>query len=199
MKLFSSDDNAVKIGGKRVPYSLLGAAAAILGAFLIWKFNQAGGISLGQASPDLSALTDSLGGGGAGVDLGAGANDLLGRGTSIPVPVYSLGTPDPIWGQPVYAAAMPMPAIGGVISDVFHTSYWSSPGTLSTVAAFQPIAPQLGGLLPGVLTPAKPAAAPVSVAPYVGGLLPGILSAPTPAPAPYVLPAPTPSASGRSL
>ena len=66
MKLLKSDDNAVSIGGKRVPYSLLGAGAAILGAFLIWKFNQAGGLQLGQQSPDLASLGD---GGGGGTDL----------------------------------------------------------------------------------------------------------------------------------
>ena len=58
MKGFAFKDNAAVIAGHRVPYSLLGAAAAILGAFLIWKFNKAGGLGLGSApaSTDLSTL-----------------------------------------------------------------------------------------------------------------------------------------------
>lgn len=61
------------------------------------------------------------------------------------------------------------------------------PGQLGTVAAFAPIAPQLGGLLPGILTPAKPlvptregtlatTTAFAPIAPRLGGLLPGVLT-----------------------
>lgn len=95
MKLLNFGDNAATIGGKHVPYSLLGALAAILGAFLIWKFNQNGGLQLGQQSPDLADL-----GGGGGVDL-SGLSDSL--TPSVPtIPVYGLGYPAPLVG-PAYA------------------------------------------------------------------------------------------------
>jgi hypothetical protein len=203
MKLFSSDDNAVKIGGKRVPYSLLGAAAAILGAFLIWKFNQAGGLHLGQASPDLSGLTDVLGGsggGGAGVDLGtSSANDLLGTGSSIPIySGYSYGAPM-VYGSPVYASAPVGPAPSGGPIATFNP--------YSSIAAAAPIgAPNISTRM--TYAPPAPAPTPVGTAvASVGGYLAASATkaavaagafAKNPPSAP-VSTTPTPSASGRSL
>jgi hypothetical protein len=202
MKLFSSDDNAVKIGGKRVPYSLLGAAAAILGAFLIWKFNQAGGLHLGQASPDLSGLTDALGGsggGGAGVDLGtSSASDLLGTGSSIPIySGYSYGAPM-VFGSPVYVSAAVGPAPSGGPIATFNP--------YSSIAAAAPIgAPNISTRT--TYAPPAPAPTPVGTAvASVGGYLAASATkaavaagafAKNPPSAPVSTP--TPSSSGRSL
>jgi len=68
-KLLGND--TINIAGHKVPYALLGALAAILGAFLIWKFNQSGGVAVGAtpitATPDLTgagvsgSVTDLMG------------------------------------------------------------------------------------------------------------------------------------------
>jgi len=49
------------VAGHKVPWTALGALAAILGAFLIWKFNQAGGVSAG-AVPSGSQPSIDMGG-----------------------------------------------------------------------------------------------------------------------------------------
>lgn len=114
MKGFAFKDNAAVIAGHRVPYSLLGAAAAILGAFLVWKFNQAGGLGLGSApaSTDLSTLlgnaytpTDfTVPPGSTGGFAGGGSYP------SSPVPSYVAPTIDygpassSFYAAPVYAA-----------------------------------------------------------------------------------------------
>ena len=59
MKVFSG--TGLNLAGHKVPWTALGALAAILGAFLIWKFNQAGGVSAG-AAPSGSQPSIDMGG-----------------------------------------------------------------------------------------------------------------------------------------
>jgi hypothetical protein len=191
MKAFNFGANVATIGGKKVPYSLLGAAAAILGAVLIWmQFRNNGGISLGGASPDLSGLTDATGGGGGGgVDLSGAVPDLGPLPSSpgyysTPIPVFGLGAAQPSNG-PAYAAAMPAPATGSTVSDILPSS--GGPNTGFTSGGY--VAPR-----------SSPGGALTSLAPYltksagtIKSSAPGFTAAARSAPKPAPAPAPAPS------
>jgi hypothetical protein len=104
MKFLQFSDNTATIAGRKVPYSLLGAAAAILGAILIWmQFRNGGGLGFGDQS---GSLSDLLGGGGDAGGTGDGSlGDLSGSQGNVSglPPIITYGTPIPISG-PTYSA-----------------------------------------------------------------------------------------------
>ena len=162
--------NFALIGGKRVPYSLLGAVAAILGAVLIWaQFRNSGGIAVGGQSPDLSALTDALGGssGGGGLDTSAanGSAVDLGGGT-IPSQQYSYYVPSISQPTPIYAgstsgeltASVPEPtAIGDTLPILTGTSGGGSGGRSTRSTDTGPSSERIGVVtkVPGIPLPAN--------------------------------------------
>jgi hypothetical protein len=217
MKALAFKDNAAVIAGHRVPYSLLGAAAAILGAFLIWKFNQSGGLGLGTA-PTTDPLASLLGNAYTPTDYTTPPGSTAGfaGGGSYPsspayvTPTIDYGPPSSSYYSGATAGA-PVP-----VSSASSASPTSRTFLEQVQAAFSPIAPQLGGLLPGILTPAvtkavaitpPPPSTPVgSATSAIGGYFQAVVSrvaqatptASAPAPAPAPVAAVTKTMSGRA-
>lgn len=193
MKAVAFKDNAAVIAGHRVPYSLLGAAAAILGAFLIWKFNQSGGLSLGTTPASTDPLASLLGNAYTPTDYttppGSTAG-FAGGGSypSSPTPAYVAPTIDygpassSYYSTPVYAAA---PAAASPITKS------TDPGTslAQAIATYpQGTAQQWAPIGPQATLAATVTA--LAASPGVSRWFPGLATAPAPAAAPAPTPGP---------
>jgi hypothetical protein len=175
MKMPAFGDGHALIAGHKVSYGLLGVLLGVpVAAFAIYQFTQGGGLSAGTApaatgAPYIDAngnLVDANGNiigavpmGTVSLPMGAAGTTAGSAGPQAPAadplaalfaaPAYSQSS----FSQPVYASAAPAPTppSGG---GVFVTP--AAPSFLQSVqSAFSPIAPQLGGLLPGILTSAR--------------------------------------------
>jgi hypothetical protein len=140
-----------------------------------------------KAAANVISYIPAAFGGGSGAassaDPGAALADALSTG---PPPSSTLGT-SVNGSNPTNTPAIPRtggsstPKTPPPPPPAPNTSY---PGQLATVAAFAPIQKVLGGLLPGILTPAPPA--PVSKPKTIATILRYVAPAPAPAPAPVV-------------
>jgi hypothetical protein len=181
------------IAGRKISWdALLIAAAGVAGVVFLYKAGQPG-TSVGSVLPADSGAASSVLSDFANMPLDPTAP--AGAATKVQASGYKsfFSTTAPLSNAPLPGTTINTAPVA------------PNPGQLATVSAFQPIASSLGGLLPGILTPARapslvtPAGGP---RPFLGGILPGILTPAPVAPAmgtPYNPTVPTPSASGRSL